>query len=207
MVQKETPSPAVRGRGRPRAYDPEVALARAGEVFWMRGFDAASLDELCAAMGINRPSLYAAFGDKQALYLKALGAYGRRSADLARRALAAGHTLRDALSGFYTAAIGVYLTGEPPRGCLFIGTALTPAVSDMAVREAVREALAGLELQLCERIGLSEDQLANGLTSRQAGAVATATLHSLAVRARTGDGREALMRLAADTVDMLCADE
>ena len=67
MVQKE--------RGRPRAFDPENALSAATEVFWAKGFDGASLDDLTEAMGISRPSLYAAFGDKERLFEAALGHY------------------------------------------------------------------------------------------------------------------------------------
>ena len=67
MVQKEK----VR-RGRPRAYDPERALAQATAAFWDAGYSATSLDDLSAATGMNRPSLYGAFGDKHALYLKAI---------------------------------------------------------------------------------------------------------------------------------------
>jgi AcrR family transcriptional regulator len=66
MVQKQPP---LRPRGRPRAYDPDVALAQAMDTFWHAGYAGTSLDDLSAATGMNRPSLYAAFGDKRALYL------------------------------------------------------------------------------------------------------------------------------------------
>ena len=62
-------------RGRPRAYDPAVALARARDTFWGGGYSATSLDDLTEATGMNRPSLYAAFGDKRALYAKAVRHY------------------------------------------------------------------------------------------------------------------------------------
>src|SRR5262249_62055712 len=71
MVQKEP----ERRLGRPRAYDPEVALQRAMDAFWDGGFSGTSLDDLSDRTGMNRPSLYAAFGDKQALYLKTLDGY------------------------------------------------------------------------------------------------------------------------------------
>src|SRR6202035_971093 len=66
MVQKSKP------RGRPRAYDPEVALDSAAQIFWEHGFDDATLDDLSTAMGMGRPSIYNAFGDKEALFLRAL---------------------------------------------------------------------------------------------------------------------------------------
>ena len=66
-------------RGRPRAYQPEVALARALDVFWKEGFSATSLDDLSAATGMNRPSLYGAFGDKRELYIKSYESYRERA--------------------------------------------------------------------------------------------------------------------------------
>src|ERR1041384_4755004 len=77
-AKKELPVaaiPAPKRRGRPRAYEPEVALARALDVFWKEGFAATSLDDLSAATGMNRPSLYGAFGDKRALYIKSYRSY------------------------------------------------------------------------------------------------------------------------------------
>src|SRR5256885_16886102 len=80
---KKLPPPAAnvapKRRGRPRAYEPEVALARALDVFWKEGFAATSLDDLSAATGVNRPSLYGAFGDKRELYIKSYESYRNRA--------------------------------------------------------------------------------------------------------------------------------
>ena len=86
MVQKKTSEP--KRRGRPRAYDPAQALARAADTFWKAGYAGTSLDDLSEATGMNRPSLYAAFGDKRDLYLKTLEHYREESRALARAALA-----------------------------------------------------------------------------------------------------------------------
>ncbi len=78
MVQKSArplPEPGPRRRGRPRAFEPETALIQAMDVFWQDGFAGTSLDALSAATGLNRPSLYGAFGDKRALYLQAYRQY------------------------------------------------------------------------------------------------------------------------------------
>ena len=86
MVQKKSKAGSeppregsARMRGRPRQYDPERALAQAAEAFWKHGYAATSLDDLVAATGMNRPSLYAAFGDKRDLYLKTLTRYQQQS--------------------------------------------------------------------------------------------------------------------------------
>src|SRR6202521_4415529 len=78
--QRPQEEPPARRRGPPRQYDPGPAPAKAAEAFWKYGYAATSLDDLAAATGMNRPSLYAAFGDKRAIYLKALAHYGKLSA-------------------------------------------------------------------------------------------------------------------------------
>src|SRR5882762_10432556 len=79
--------PAPVRLGRPRAFDADVALERAMHVFWKKGYEGASLANLTAAMGINRPSLYAAFGNKEALFRKAMDRYVDRTAAHVREAL------------------------------------------------------------------------------------------------------------------------
>ena len=79
MVQKMSDTPSKPRRGRPREYDPDRALASATRVFWKNGYAATSLDELAAATGMNRPSLYAGFGDKRELYLETLKRYRERT--------------------------------------------------------------------------------------------------------------------------------
>ena len=93
MMVCEPPSSIARAapkkaRGRPRSFDCEAALESAMQVFWEKGYDAASLTDLTEAMGINPPSLYAAFGDKERLYLAAVEMYRVKRVDELRRALA-----------------------------------------------------------------------------------------------------------------------
>src|SRR5882724_6695271 len=99
MVQKNEDEP--KRRGRPRAYDPVEAIARAAAVFWKAGYAGTSLDDLSEATGMNRPSLYAAFGDKRDLYLKTLAYYRDEGRVLARAALADDPPLRVFLQRFY----------------------------------------------------------------------------------------------------------
>ena len=116
MVQKTVSSPsgrsrkprksvaesaAPRRRARPRAYEPDVALARAMDVFWRDGFAATSLDALSAATGMNRPSLYAAFGDKRDIYMKAYQRYRDRARQRMGEVLKADLPLPEALMRLY----------------------------------------------------------------------------------------------------------
>jgi len=135
MVQKKPQRPEPRPRGRPRAYDPEIALQRATESFWRAGYAATSLDDLSAATGMNRPSLYGAFGDKRGLYLAALRRYWELSHVAMEEALASDRTLREVLRRLYRKALAGYFGGKDgPRGCFAIGMATTEAVRDRKIR-------------------------------------------------------------------------
>ena len=129
---------------RPREFDPDEALARATRVFWARGFENASLDQLCQATGLNRSSLYAAFGDKRELYLRALARYEEGSA--ARIAAAfEGRTLRDGLGAFLGALIDSIVAGPGRRGCFIGNCAAEMARLDRGAAARVRKSLERVE--------------------------------------------------------------
>lgn len=111
-------------RGRPRAFDTEVALDRALDLFWRKGYEATSLSDLTEAMGINRPSLYAAFGDKKALFLKVLDRYlacpAAGMADAVEGSASAREAVRTLL---YRVAESAEST-DKPTGCLLVHGAL-----------------------------------------------------------------------------------
>src|SRR5262245_46979857 len=111
MVQKEPVQREPRRRGRPRAYEPETALERATEAFWNAGYAATSLDDLCEATGMNRPSLYGAFGDKRALYLQALDRYAESGRQAMERLLDGDRPIAEALARVYDAALSLYFSG------------------------------------------------------------------------------------------------
>lgn len=103
-------------RGRPRAFDRETALAAAMHLFWRKGYSATSISDLTAAMGIGSPSLYAAFGSKEALYAEALEHYGRMHEAKAWGGFFAAETARDAVEAFLRdTAAGLI---EAANGCM-----------------------------------------------------------------------------------------
>src|SRR5207253_4369440 len=125
-------------RGRPRAFDPDAALERAMHVFWSKGYEGASLSNLTRAMRINRPSLYAAFGNKEELFRKVLDRYVDGPLAYFRKALAAPKA-RDVVEQIFFGA--AKMAGDPrlPSGCLMVQGAL--AVGDAA--GSVRKEAAG----------------------------------------------------------------
>jgi AcrR family transcriptional regulator len=212
MVQKsKKPSQArdvaagKRPRGRPRAYDPDMALTHAAEVFWQKGYDGTSLDDLAAATGMNRPSLYAAFGDKHALYLTTLQRYRDQARAMSLSLLADKPSLRVYLARFYKAALDLYVQ-RGARGCYIIGTAATQSAVDPKVRAFVTESIRGTDAFLARLIGEAQ---ARGEVARHAdpmalAQVASAALHTMAVRARAGITRKELDALAQAAIDTIC---
>lgn len=212
MVQNNPSSegvePARRPRGRPRGYDPDAALSRAMEAFWKAGYAGTSLDDLAAATGMNRPSLYAAFGDKRALYLKALRHYWRMSAAEMREVLTEARPLREALNEFYRRAIAIYCGVEGrPRGCFSVSTAPAAALEDEEVRIALAESVRRLDERLEALISAAQQrgELADGADPAALALLGTATLHTLAIRARAGVAADALEKMARKAVAAMCS--
>jgi AcrR family transcriptional regulator len=192
-------------RGRPPSYDRDVALRAIRDVFWDRGFSAASLDDIAAAAGMNRPSLYGAFGDKREMYLAALRMFAAESGREMQKALEA-PTLREALEAFYLGTIEEYVSGKAgPRGCLAICTAVVEATGDAAIRAALREMLAELDSLVAVRIARAQaegDSCVAG-DAKLLARLATSVLHSVAVRARAGARRSELLTITRAAVGMI----
>jgi AcrR family transcriptional regulator len=196
-----------RPRGRPRGFDPETALARARDVFWDAGYAASSLDELSAAMEMNRPSVYAAFGDKEALYLKTLADYRDAGAAGMRAELDPKRPLADGLRAVYASALAVYCA-EPdaPRGCLLIGTAAVESVRNPRVRAVMTQSLDLFSAILEERFRQAKKagEIDAAADPAMLAKLAASIMYALAVRARAGESRAALQALADAGVAMIC---
>jgi len=195
-------------RGRPRAYDPQTALQQALGVFWNTGYSGASLDSIAHAAGMNRPSLYAAFGDKHALYIKALEQYWDFAAANMQAALADNAlTLREALTRFYEGQLSIYYSGEgQARGCFAIGTAATEAVEDAEIRAVLSDRLSRLDADMEVRLrkAVEAGELQNDVDVGALAVLAASLLHSISIRARAGKPREELSELARNAVNVIC---
>jgi AcrR family transcriptional regulator len=211
MVQKSgkaKPDSAKRPRGRPRGYDPEVALADALDVFWKDGFAGTSLDDLSEATGMNRPSLYGAFGDKRELYLKSYEHYRALAREKFAKAVTPDMPLRELLQKFFAAALDLYTSGKDgPRGCFSVMTTASEAIFDPVIREKVQEATAALERNF---LAIFQNAKEKGELNKSAepaslATLAVATIHTLALRARTKVPRRQLDGVASAAVDVLCA--
>jgi AcrR family transcriptional regulator len=211
MAQKAARKSAARPKpkklGRPRAYDPEAALAQAIETFWTTGYAATSLSDLSDATDMNRPSLYAAFGDKHALYLKALDRYWQLGHAAMHEALSRDRPLGEGLMQVYRKALNMYFSGKGrPRGCFAIGTATTESVEDPEIRAALAQGLRALDKAFEARIRAARDsgELHSPHDPAALAMLASATLHTIAIRARAGTGRAELEAIARGAVAIIC---
>jgi AcrR family transcriptional regulator len=194
-------------RGRPIQYDPEAALAAARDVFWVAGFAASSLDDLSEATGMNRPSIAGAFGDKEALYLATLVQYRDQSVAALKEKLSGARPLEQELADVYSTAIDVYAhSTDRPRGCLLIGTASVEAVHRPAVRRVLADSLAAFSAAIETRFdkAIRDGEIERKADAAALAAVASAVMHSLAVRARAGEPRRALNKLAKTAIGLIC---
>ncbi|MDQ8728978.1 TetR/AcrR family transcriptional regulator [Bradyrhizobium sp. LHD-71] len=214
MVQKRSDRPAKseaptapRKRGRPRAYEPDVALARAMDVFWRDGFAATSLDTLSAATGMNRPSLYGAFGDKRDIYVKAYERYRERGRQRMADIFASDRPLREQLRQIYAVAIDMYVSGEDgPRGCFTVMTATSEAVFDPVLRELAVSGLDEMDRAFARlfKAAQAKGELAATADPALLAQLASAAIHTLAVRARVRVPRKDLEAIAAAAADLIC---
>lgn len=184
-----------RSRGRPFAFDPEQALEVALLLFWQHGFAATSLDMVAEATGVARPSLARVFGDKHSLYLRCLDKFRSRLRTTLGAALARDGSLADALDGFCTAAIDLYVEVRPqPLGCLILNTATSSAADYPDIRNILNETLIELDGALIKRLRKAQAQgeLEAGADLSAIAYLAAALVHSLAIRARAGQAPDIL---------------
>ncbi|PTR32720.1 TetR family transcriptional regulator [Luteibacter sp. OK325] len=195
-----------RPRGRPRAYEPEVALRQAADAFWKAGYSGTSLDDLSAATGMNRPSLRAAFGDKHTIYLRALADYWGLKFAVMKVALASPGTLPEVLMRVYDSALDIYFSGdEHVRGCFVVGTAITEALGDPEIQDVVTGGFRKLDADFETRLREARDagELKKDADPEALAMLVSATMHTIAIRARAGASRAELRKLAQKAVGVI----
>ena len=198
MVQK-----AARLRGRPRSFDERDALEKATQVFWSKGYDGVTIDDLVVGMGVGRPSLYSVFGDKRTLFLRTLKDYAEKKGALAAKALLSPQTLRDSLAAFLKHAVKTATEKGSARGCLLVCVA--PLVNDAEVRQFLQNAAAGGAVLVERRF--RDAIIAGEIPSDFPVAVRASQLidfaRGLTMRALIGTPRKTLLRDAEEAADLV----
>ena len=193
----------ARSRGRPRSFDERDALEKATQVFWSKGYDGVTIDDLVAGMGVGRPSLYSVFGDKRTLFLRVLKDYAEKKGALAAKALLSPQTLRDSLARFLNHAVKTATEKGCARGCLLVCVA--PLVDDAEVRQFIQNAAA-------HAVGLVERRFRDAISAGEIPsdfpvAVRASQLidfaRGLTMRAQIGTPRKTLLRDAEEAADLV----
>jgi AcrR family transcriptional regulator len=188
-------------KGRPRAFDVNQALDRALQVFWRQGYEGSSLADLTQAMGINPPSLYAAFGNKVSLFRETLDRYVEGPAAYTRTALDA-PTARAVAERLLQGAIDLLSDKRHPRGCLLVQGALACGETAEEVRhELIARRLAG-QAAIRKRFQRAkrEGDLPAGADPADLARYISTVLEGMAIEAAGGASREQLQRLAELTL-------
>ncbi len=193
----------ARPRGRPRSFDETGALQKATQVFRSKGYDGVTIDDLVAGMGVGRPSLYAIFGDKRAIFLRALKAYAERKGALAAKALLSPGALRDSLASFLRQAVESATEKGSAPGCLLVCVA--PLVDDAEVRKFLQNAAVG-GVALVEgrfRDGISAGEIPADFPVAVRAIQVTDLARGLTMRAQMGTPRKTLLKDAEEAADLV----
>jgi AcrR family transcriptional regulator len=191
-MSKAKPS---RRPGPPKAFDVDTALKAAMFVFWRKGFDGASLSDLTRAMGINRPSLYATFGDKESLFRQAVARYGEQGQAVFGKCEAA-VTARQFVEQLLRAQAEWYTEPGQPAGCFFIQGAIASGASEPA-REMARERRVFIERAVVAKLSRADlaEGLPPGFTAKELAAYVASVANGMAIRAADGASRQDLYRV------------
>jgi AcrR family transcriptional regulator len=144
-------------RGRPRTFDPDVALGQALEVFWERGYEGTSLSDLAQALGIKSASIYACFGSKENLFRQVMALYGATSGEPPRRALRDHPTAREAIHAMLRATADQITQADHPHYCMLVLAAPTGAVENQPIREFLADLRHGQYAEIRARLSRDGD--------------------------------------------------
>ncbi len=190
-------------RGRPREFCTDAALLAALKVFWTKGYEAASLTDLTEAMGVTRPSLYAAFGNKESLFRKALDLYDREKLAFMSHALEA-QTCRGVAERMLRSALALQTSPDGPKGCLSVISTMACGEEAQSVKAEVVARRATSEAMLCKRFeqGLKDGDLPAGVDPEGLVRVLMALIMGMAVQAGSGVPRDRLEHLVETALSL-----
>jgi AcrR family transcriptional regulator len=194
-IEQAAKKPA-KPRGRPLAFNQDEALDKALTIFWARGYEGASMAELTEALGINKPSLYAAFGNKEALFRKALSRYVAGPAAFVGEAMQQ-PTARQVIEQFLAQAVDCFCNKSTPNGCMIVQGALTCGQGASNIQQELVAYRSSFETTLTKRFDLAKTQgdLPPDTNVKQL-AKYIATIHQgMSVQATSGATREELIAI------------
>jgi AcrR family transcriptional regulator len=186
-----------RDRGRPREFDRGQALEKAMRLFWSRGYDAISMADLRAKLGITQASLYAAFGSKEQLFQEAVELYRQTAGFSTTAALATGADAREAIHTMLQAAVDAFSAPDAPGGCLLILGATNCPVESKTVQDHLLSIRRQISQSILDRLKLGQRDGDVPTTAPVAALTAyfSTVLHGLALQSRDGASRKTLTQV------------
>ena len=203
MVQKISVA-SKPAKGRPRGFDAEVVLGQARDTFWRHGFAGTSMDQISAATGLHKPSLYGAFGDKKQLFMEILNRYRAEAREQIGAALAKPAIL-DSIADMLERAILMYTRADCQGGCFMMNVAAPVAASDPEVTAFVRDSMEALDRGVTGRFerAIADGELAASSDPAALARIVITSQYELSMRARAGYSAAELRPLAARTLDTI----
>lgn len=185
-------------RGRPRSFHREEALDSALRVFWAKGYDKTSIADLTKAMGLNPPSLYAAFGSKEALFTEALECYGTGYGSGIWEQLDSAEGARSAVASLLQATAEAYTRRSVPRGCMIVLSAPQPEADNAAVGERLRRLRLENQTRLEVRLqrAVREGEIPRSVDTTALASFFACVQHGMSIQARDGASRATLLSIA-----------
>lgn len=169
---------------RPRTFDPDKVLDTARDIFWRKGYQGTSFDDITAETGLTKPSLYAAFGDKASLYLSVLDRYHEMLLALSANVLSSGPSARAAIDAWFTALLPFCSGVEGSKGCLSVNTATDGALDDEALEKSVAHFNSRLERLILSRLEADRAQFSDDFDPSAAARAIVAIYFGLMVMAK-----------------------
>lgn len=190
-------STSTRKPGRPLSFDRDEALEQAMLLFWRHGYEATSLNELTAVMGVTAPSIYAAFGDKKRLFLEAVGRY--LSGPVTSETIIAGaKSAQEAAVNLLQSSAMAFTGTDTPPGCLLASAAISCSAAAADVQRELAAIRLDIEARLRSRVveGIEDGELPKATDAEALAAHVMAVIQGMSTLARDGASREKLLRIA-----------
>ncbi|EQB17174.1 TetR/AcrR family transcriptional regulator [Sphingobium lactosutens] len=194
---------AAAPRGRPRTFDREVALRKAMTLFWTKGFEATSMQDLVGTMGINSPSIYAAYGSKEDLFREAVALYADAEGGATLRALTGDLSARAAIEVLLKENVKLFTGSDRPRGCLIVLGAGNVADDHAAIQMFLRGRRREISEAFIRRLtrAVKDGELPEETEVEALAALCVTFLNGLSIQATDGVSRDVLIK----AVDRLMA--
>ena len=205
MKTRDLPEAVEKPKGRPRSFDREQALKKALDLFWRKGFEPASVAELCSAMEINPPSLYSAFGNKARLFIEAVNYYERVYWQATWARLEETQEITEAIDRFFSEAADILLSPSAPCGCMVVLAAINVSAESADVVKAVsvlrQEGKDLFEKRLARAV--QENQLPAKTNTAALATVLNTLLEGMSIEAKDGASIESLKSIGQHASKLL----